>query len=277
MTTIVLDYGTAAGNRSRPLIGIDNILSRPDVTTSASSEASGGGFHNNAFDGVPYDQWVTTSGTDQWLRVSRSEPLSCNYAAIHRHNLGTKGGSYRVQYSTEVSPVDSDPNDWTDALSWQTVSSDGTVMSTFNEISARHWRIGVQGSGSLSIGIIHLGKTLELPKGPTPGFAPPEFAEVALLSTPYTHDGNPAPRSIIRRAAQIDLELDLVDDHWVRNYWLGFRRQVETENFFFMWSPYYYPDKVAYCWLDGRRGPAPVRYDRVMHATLALSFMAATE
>jgi hypothetical protein len=149
-------------------------------------------------------------------------------------------------------------------------------MSSFSEVSSKHWRVVFNTGGTLSIGILHLGKSIELPRGPAPGFTPPELAEVPMFVTNYTGNGNPAPRSVIRRAAELDIELDLVEDQWIRNYWYQFRRDAETNNFFFQWSPYYYPSHVAYCWIDHKGVPA-VKYDRVMHATIELKCMAAME
>lgn len=107
------------------------------------------------------------------------------------------------------------------------------------------------------VGVIMLGKRLELPLNMSAPFTPPQFAYDHMITNTESDTGQFIGRSIRRMGSKFSLNLpDLLTPDFVKNDWDVFARHAYKYPFFFAWDTVNQPDDVVYAWTDGNV-PAP--------------------
>jgi len=226
----------------------DNLLTSPLlVSVTPTSERTGFSVENS------YD-WYTTSYWSPVAAISYpsiiayfSAPVTADYVAIYRHNLGTVGGKYKLLYSD-------------DGLTWFWVFSDVTVttdndlkISTFSAITAQYWRVlfTCETAAPFYVGVVMFGQRLPLYRGMVAGFTVPRHGRKNDIVNQKTEGGQFVGRVKTSHGARTSINFKHVTQSWVRANWEAFVRHAELLPFLFSWNHDTYPQDAVYCVTDG--------------------------
>jgi hypothetical protein len=217
-------------------IGIDNIVREGTVTASGEDPAFPAFAAKNP---LTYEFW-RPDVLDAWWKVDAGLPVEVSYCGIASHTLGSSGAFVTVQYST-------DDSTWVDVLT-DNQSDDSPMMFLFAPVTARYWRIFIQGSVIPSVGVVYFGKTLEMQRPCFSGLEPINFNRSTVIRPNRSENGQWVGRSIVRQGANMSVSYRHLDYDWYRTNFDPFVKQAIKYPFFFAWRPNGYPDAVGYVW-----------------------------
>lgn len=224
---------------------IDNLFALG--TTSASDELAETGVHQNAYTGVEYDKWRQELAGEHWAEVDSGSDTPFNCAGIVWHNLFSKGVS---SLSIETSP---DGVVWT-SVGTLPVTSDDPIFSVFDDITSRYQRARfVTTSDDSYIGHIHIGKTLDSPRGQRRNFGVPMINNLDSVRTNKGVTGVLLGRSKDFGGVSIDIRMKLVRHSWVSQNWEAFVEKTDATPFFTCWSDYY--PEVVFGMANDKKAP----------------------
>jgi hypothetical protein len=221
---------------SHSRIGIDNIV-RTGTVTASSAET---GFPASAAKNpLTYEFWRPTS-LDAWWKVDYGSPVEVNYCGIAAHSIGTSGANVTVQYST-------DDSTWVTVMG-ENQGDDSPMMFLFESVTARYWRIFLQGSVVPSVGVVYFGKALEMQRACYSGIAPINFNRTTVIRPNRSENGQWIGRSIVRQGVSTSVAFRHLDYDWYRQNFDPFAKEAIKYPFFFAWRPDIYYDAVGYVW-----------------------------
>jgi hypothetical protein len=225
-------------------IGMDNVLIASGAVLTASSEQDGYEVENIA-DGFTYDFWRPDGGDGTpHVQVQLSSPLPVDYFAIAGHNLGSIGGTARLQGSD-------DGVSWTNLIGVQSPTNDGPILWQL-AVTATHdfYRLLVTGAGA-SIGVLNVGALTLLPEGMYVGVKIPKYNRAPGIMNNKSAGGQFLGRSRMQQgAAPFEISQDYVSPTWVDTVWQPLSLLMEMRPFFFSWRKDSRPADVAYCWTE---------------------------
>jgi hypothetical protein len=153
---------------ANPWLFFENVFEDADATFTVTNEASGFP-KENVLDWFRWSYWKSSGTTAPiYLHVdmgvgNTAQPTTL---VVGGHNLHTAGASVKVEHSDDDSA-------WTQVGTTQTPTTKQPVTDTFSPASAhRYWRVSLTGTLSVApqIGIVTLGRRIDLPLGVAPGF-----------------------------------------------------------------------------------------------------------
>jgi hypothetical protein len=227
--------GGGAGARL-PRIGYDN--KGVGATVTATSTATGYD-PTQLFDWKPFTLWTPATSGVHHVTVIPATVSTVNYFAIAQHNLGTNGGSIKLQYSLNSG------GSWNDATTLITPVSDETIWQSFSDISASHWRLEVTSTPASVIGVVSFGAAYLPYYGMLEGFSPTKLARDVEIYAHQSEEGLSLGRSILRRNTKNSITFNNMHISDVYNYWLPFIKHAEKKPFFFVWLYEDYPADVG--------------------------------
>lgn len=135
---------------------------------------------------------------------------------------------------------------------YQATPPTGIVLDTGPSVSARYWRFRFDDVTTASkIGVLSLGKRLDLPVGMRVGFTPPHHGAKYHSVPQMSESGLFIGRSIRRTGYETTINLTNVTPAWVRQSLQPFIEHAKTKPFFFLWDDEVHTWETAYCWLAG--------------------------
>jgi hypothetical protein len=220
-----------------PRILVDNVFQLG--TVSASSERpQRNGWLENAVDGMTYDWWEWLS-LPAWLSVQLSVASPVDMCAIGLHT----GITFIFQYHNGSA--------WVDLHEPVTTTTTAVHAVIFTEIIASQFRVLVtQADDENILGIVMLGKSLQLPKRFYGGHAPIVLNRTTQIVRNKTESGFDAGVYSLRTGAATNVSIDNMRPIWIRENLEALNKQLERRPFIFAWRPATYPSDVAYCWLN---------------------------
>lgn len=239
----------AAGQMDNPFFSLVNRLTFGAVTGTSSLPD---GSIANCYNGSTADYYLPDiTGTVCNIVLDLGLPNLITMAFILNHNLGTLGGSLRIEKSD-------------DGSTWITASPD--VAPTDDNIlcirmadgadTARYWRLrftGLTAGDGLYIGQAFLGRDIVMPMRIYKGFRPAIYPTEVSTSTSVTQGNHPIGSSVTRMGSTIQAQFMHIPPALVRGF--EFSKLVEVFNsgtpFLFAWRPGTYPDDMRYCWRAG--------------------------
>lgn len=216
-----------------------NTITRSPVTVSTEAVGFEGA---NLENGLTYGHWMPTTlpATARWDAIV---PTACNYVGIAAHTLGEFDNLVEVQHS-------SDNSVWTTAISG-IVQSNAPTLFLFRTVTARYWRIQISGgTGIPAIGVIYIGKVLEMQRPIFQGHSPITMSRETTIKPNRSEGGQFLGRSIIRTGVSSQYQFQNLTDDWVRSNFDPFIISARKYPFFIAWRPETYPE-VAYGWENG--------------------------
>jgi hypothetical protein len=226
-----------------PRIGYHNLFR--DGTVTVSSEDAN---HPKelAFDGLTYDGWRPTSGDEQWIEVENAVAEDADYMAVAAHTLA--GCTLTPQYSTDGG------GSWVDLADPFQPSDNSPIVWEFDTVNAGKYRLLVESAPDVfSLGAIHVGERMTLPRGFPIGWSPPSLNERTEFSNTMSEGGQILGRSVTRRGVTVDGVAKMVTMTWAREDWLDFIASAENYGFFF-WRTIMEENEIVYGVLTGFSG-----------------------
>lgn len=227
---------TEVGADKAPYFLWDNIFL--DGTVTASSEATNGEVENALGDST-WDYWTPTGSTAN-INLSLSGSATVSALGIASHNLGTQNATISLDESEgtssqlfSISPTDDSP-----------------ILVLFDSTTANDFTFYIDSADSAcSIGNIFLGDPLVIDNGILPGYTPLWMADNIELLESMSLSGQFFQNRIIKRSAQTNLSLNILDRSTVEGAdFQNFRTHYnDAKTFFFAAGPSVFEDDISYC------------------------------
>ena len=231
---------------THPRIGYENLLRGDDVTITVSSEQDGYE-RDSVTNGFTWDFWkpeTISLGVPAVIAFEFTEAKEINYCGIAAHNLTTVEASAELQY------YDYTTSAWVSLGEVLPGSGNGNkiIMFLFDTVFASLWRVIIRGEGDTpAIGVINLGKTLDVERRLYQGHTPITLSKKTVIKPQLSEGGQWLGRSIIRNGASTNISLKNLTAAWIRTFFYPFMEQARIYPFFWAWRPEDYPDEMAYC------------------------------
>lgn len=169
-----------------------------------------------------------------------ANPSPMSSVGIAAHNLATKAVKYRILYSFNNV-------DWIGVAPAVLPTTDEDIHVIFPEVTARYWRVLMEGQGA-SIGVIIGGPTLQFPHSPLDGYTPLHHARRYTKLFNDSIKGQFLNNRVIASGAETDVDLGFLPRPWVDARIRGFERHFNTGGtFFYSGCPSKYPLDTGYC------------------------------
>jgi hypothetical protein len=243
-----------AGTLNNPLICWNNFLEASGVTlTTDGGTEQDDGAAINATTGTTYDYWkAVPSGSAVNLQFDFNATRSPDFAAISAHNIADLGGTIAFQR-------------WTGST-WTGVGT-GAVTPTkneaigfyFEESGSTRWRLritNVSSNQEVQIGVIFVGRALQVPQRIYQGYDPHLRPNMVDLNTNVSEGGNLLGSTVVRKGLMLSAEISHIQPSFSRNENSvdGFLRFVDHYNagkgFYWAWRPGTYGD-LYWAWRNG--------------------------
>ena len=163
-----------------------------------------------------------------------------NYAASGVEILGWFSGDVPVTARTLGIPAHQD---------------DRPIMALVEETTAAKFRVRIVGEGAPTVGVIYMGKALEMTRPLYGGHSPISLSRTTVIRPNASERGQWLGRSIIRSGAHGSWAWANLKASWVREYLDPFIEAARTSPFFILWRPETFPGEAGYCWTTGDVAP----------------------
>lgn len=212
------------------------------------------GDRSNAVSGTTFDYWLPdVTGTAAQFRITMGAAATLSCIGFAVHNLGTLGGSVKVERSTDSGATWSS----TDLGGTHTPTDDSPIVFRIatTGLDAAAWRLnftGLTAGDPLFVGVMFFGNEMVFPRRFYSGFAPAVAPTEVQLQSNVSVGGNLLGSSIIAQGSTLTASFQNVDPDFVRGDMLPFIPHFNAgKGFLFGWRPATYPQDVHYCWRDG--------------------------
>lgn len=234
---------------NKAIICYDNVLTSPLLATIAATSQQAGYSVQNAFDWYTTSYWSPTPAAGyHFFTATFLSPVTADYLAIYRHNLGDVGGIFYLEYSLDGGTT------WQLATTTITTASNNELkINLFNAVTATHWRVvfNLYTATPFYIGVVMFGRKLPLYRGMVGGFVVPRHGRKNTVLNQKTEGGQFVGRVKTSQGAATNITFKTVPQQWVRDYWEAFIKHAELRPFLFSWNHEFYPQDAAYCMTDG--------------------------
>lgn len=192
--------------------------------------------------------WKGQNAGAQNIDVDLGSAMDFDYVGLARHNFGTAGVTYNIQYSTDdisyttIEGPTVAPNDW-------------VIIHEFDTVTARYFRIQITAVASEvpEIGVLYLGEILRMQRRVYVGYTPFTFAKLSTVSSGFSESGQFLGRVKRREIYDNPIKFENLTPAFIRTL-RDFFSSAEEYPFFFAWRPDDYPEETAYCWFAGDPG-----------------------
>lgn len=206
------------------------------VTWSASSEADTFEAASVA-NPMTFRRWRSTSG-NSWLKAEMHTGEAINAIGIAAHRL--RGRSVVIESSE-------DNVTWTPEHS-VAVATDGAILLLMQDTVRPYWRIVVSG-GIAEIGVVFLGRTLDMQRSIYGGHSPGTLSRTTTKLQNRSESGQFLSQRVIRRGYSTSYAWQHLTADWYRAHFDPFAEYAGDGNpFFIAWKPDKFPREVLYGW-----------------------------
>ncbi len=148
----------------------------------------------------------------------------------------------------DISDWFSEPPEDMPGLGLARITDDRPIMRLVEETTATRFRVRLVGPGEPTIGVIRMGKALEMMRPIYGGHTPIALARETVIRPNISERGQWLGRSIIRSGARGSWSWQNLTAAWVRRYLEPFIESARTSPFFILWRPQTFPEEAGYCW-----------------------------
>lgn len=208
---------------SYPRIAFQNLFNTSNI--SVTSEDTGYEIIN-LLDWKTYTTWKASSTDSQIITGDFSSNYTIDCLAFENHNLNGK--------TITIESSEDGGSNWTVRASF-TIASDKAYAAYFTMFSANLIRITIPpGSEVVEIGVLIIGKSLEIPSLPDSGFDPTH--RVATLDDAESETGRLLGRNVLYTKVKLSLNFPYLTQEWCNDYYIPFWEEHAHLPFFFTWN-----------------------------------------
>jgi hypothetical protein len=150
--------------------------------------------------------------------------------------------------ATEIAGWFASPPTDLPGLGLAAADDDRPIMRLVEPTSATRFRLRLVGPSVPTIGVIRMGKALEMERPLYGGHTPISLARNTVIRPNISERGQWLGRSIIRSGASGSWNWTHLTAAWVRRYLQPFITAARTRPFFIAWRPEAFPAEAGYCW-----------------------------
>lgn len=227
---------------SLPIFAYNNILTTGTVTATSEDTSFP---VSNLTNWKPTRWYKPAAVGTNYINIDAGELVDIDYFGVFSHDLTEKGATVKLQWSNDGS------TGWTDLTTSLQKSNSEVIFKTFESVNKRYFRVEVDAPTSIcSLGVIGIGKYLEMQRGIKSGFIPPHMNTKNKSLINSADGGLPLGSSITRREAQLSASMDTLTVDWIRANWEPLIAHAELNPLFFSWNYEVYPDEAVFTMLD---------------------------
>lgn len=257
---LILDPGLADQPLNHPRIGYQSHARDATITASTTADAY---LTRAPANGLTYQFWRPTE-LPAWWQADLGDIAEVNYIGIAAHTLGSSVCTYTLQYSADESL-------WLDATAGSIPANDRPIMELFSPTEARYWRLYIEGEGTMPIiGVIYIGKVLEMLRPIYAGHTPITLARQTTISTNASEAGQWLGRSIRRDGVATSASFRHLTAAWVRTELDPFIKSARLYPFFWAWRPQTYPNEIGYVWVNSDIQPSNMGIRDLMQVSFSM-------
>lgn len=224
-----------------PRIGYDNTL--VNGSSSASSDNLGSA---NLLTPSTYDKWRPTGNSTVTLTGSYKD---CNYVGIAAHNLGTQSARLTVIVSNVAELIEAIVYD-------QVVTSNDAIFIRFDSYIYNSVIIEVSGGSAVEMGVVFLGKELEVMRPIFAGHKPANLSSTDVMTPQVSDGGQFLGKQIVRQGFATSVDLQHLTDEWYRTEFQPFVDHAKTGCYFWAWNLLESPNDIVYGWTNNNITPS---------------------
>ena len=245
---------------NKAIICYDNLLASSKLLTIAATSQQVGYSVQNCYDWQTTSYWSPTPANGyHYFTATFTSPVTADYLAIYKHNLGDVGGTFYLEYSLNGGAS------WLLANTTVTSAANNELkINLFNAVTATHWRVvfNLYTANPFYIGVVMFGRKLPLYRGMVGGFVVPRHGRKNEIINQTTEGGQFVGRIKVSKGARSNITFKTVPQTWVRDYWEAFVLHAEMLPFLFSWNHEFYPQDACYCVTDGEIPPQAINENR---------------
>jgi len=213
------------------IIGYNNLLTSSNITTG-----------DKALVPNTFERYTQASGAMS-VRWRLTVNADVNYIGIAAHNL--------IGETILISTSNADLGTHTD-LESITFVDNNPVMITFDSRDVKEILFSGTMSKDIEIGVIYCGAYLQMPVPIYGGHSPLILGDEIKYQSKLSDSGQFLGRNIIRKGTSSNFSWQHLDDDFVRNDFLDFKKSAQTKPFFIKWRPDFYPKEVSFAYADSQ-------------------------
>lgn len=228
-------------------IGLDNALERA-LTLTSTWVGDGSSNENPSFPVSnvvlrdTYSTWRPTTWSPR-ITATWALPVTVNYFAIARHNLGS--GNLSAQL--DVKPPG---GDWTKVAGIYP-EHDGTIVIPFAETQIEEARLSIGTGASAVVAVVQLGRAVIVPR-PLRASTSPVFLSRRTRVVPQMSEGGQLLGSIVTsRGVEVSPEWRNLPRAFYDGTLRALAHELPGTPIAFLWQPEEHPDEAVYGIVDG--------------------------
>lgn len=194
---------------------------------------------------LTYDRYRPSSSPTQ-IVVDAGTPVTVDYIGIAAHTLA----------GTTVTFASSDDDVTYTTRLTMAITNNDPIMGLITPVQARYWRISVTWSQSPFIGVLYIGKVLEMQRAIYQGHTPGNLSRVTEIRPNISEQGQWLGRSIVRKGYQTQYDWSNLKADWYRANFDPFVESARANPFFIAWRPETFPNEVLYAWTGNDIAPS---------------------
>lgn len=245
---------------NKAIICYDNLLASSKLLSIVATSQRAGYSVQNCYDWQTTSYWSPVPSVGyHYFTATFLSPVTADYLAIYKHNLGSVGGTFYLEYSTNGGAS------WLLATTTITSATNNELkINLFNAVTATHWRVvfNLYTATPFYIGVVMFGRKLPLYRGMVGGFVVPRHGRKNEIINQTTEGGQFVGRIKVSKGARSNITFKTVPQTWVRDYWEAFVLHAEMLPFLFSWNHEFYPQDACYCITDGEIPPLAINENR---------------
>lgn len=185
--------------------------------------------------------------------------MECDTLCIGAHNLA--GGEVSLYH-------DSDGDDTWTFVQTIDIADNSEIMFIFEPITSAKWRVSIGEADQPAVGVIKIGKSLQMPRPIYGGHAPLHMSRSRQYRSNTSESGEILGRTVARTAIRGSFEWQHLSASWIRTNWRPFQTAAD-DAFFIAWRPESFGE-VALCESDGPSIPSNMGILDLMAVSLSV-------
>lgn len=130
----------------------------------------------------------------------------------------------------------------------QLPADDRPIMRLLQATESSRFRVRFVGDNVPTVGVIYIGKALEMPRAIYGGHTPITLARQSVLRPNVSERGQLLGRSLVRSGSAGSWTWRNLHPRWYRQYFDAFVELARRYPFFILWRPAKYPEEAGYVW-----------------------------
>jgi hypothetical protein len=206
--------------------------------------------------------WEASSAATQTITVT-TDGSEVDYIGIARHNLNQIGLTLSIKYNGVV------------VLAPQAISDTQAILFLRGIAAPTTIEIIITGATlAPKIGVLYVGKKLELQRGIYVGHTPVTYGRDRVTVNGVSENGQYLGQIVVRQTNSTQVSLQNLTPAWYRASLDPYFAATPRVPCFFAWKPVKYPAEVGYVWIEGDPKPSNQRSNGMMQVDFSFKGIA---